>query len=174
MTPERPTSAIVARRASLAKPFRIFALAFLPLSGSVVLLAGPSAPPAEAATMSPLQVVEQFHTAMKRGDAVAVAALMADDAVIYEQGWVEVSKDEYVTGHLPGDIAYSAGMTDQVVSRRVSTSGSFAVVMTQSRTTGTYEGKPVDREGTETMVLKRVKGAWLITHIHWSSHAKKA
>ena len=111
---------------------------------------------------------------MKRGDAEAVAALMADDAVIYEQGWVEVSKDQYVTGHLPGDIAYSVGMTDEVVSRRVSTSGAFSVVLTQSRTTGTYESKPVDREGTETMVLKRAKGAWLITHIHWSSHAKKA
>jgi len=140
------------------------------------LAASVPATPAQAAmsASTPLAVVEQFHAAMKRGDADAVAALMADDAVIYEQGWVEVSKEEYVAGHLPGDIAYSAGMTDQVVSRRVSTSGAFAVVMTQSRTSGTYEGKPVDREGTETMVLKRVKGGWLITHIHWSSHAKKA
>ena len=145
------------------------------LAGASVAASAP-ATPVQAATpaSSPLVVVDQFHAAMKRGDAVAVAALMADDAVIYEQGWVETSKDEYVTGHLPGDIAYSAGVTDQVVSRRVSTSGSFAVVMTQSRTTGAYEGKPVDREGTETMVLKRAKGAWLITHIHWSSHAKKA
>lgn len=144
------------------------------LAGASIAASAP-ATPVQAATpaSSPLAVVEQFHAAMKRGDAAAVAALMADDAVIYEQGWVEVSKEEYVTGHLPGDIAYSAGMTDQVVSRRVSTSRSFAVVMTQRRTTGTYEGKPVDREGTETMVLKRVKGAWLITHIHWSSHAKK-
>lgn len=145
------------------------------LAGASIAASAP-ATPVQAATpaSSPLAVVEQFHAAMKRGDAAAVAALMADDAVIYEQGWVEVSKEEYVTGHLPGDIAYSVGMTDQVVSRRVSTSRSFAVVMTQSRTTGTYEGKPVDREGAETMVLKRVKGAWLITHIHWSSHAKKA
>lgn len=145
------------------------------LAGASLVASAPASPvQAATAAATPLAVVEQFHAAMKRGDAQAVAGLMADDAVIYEQGWVEVSKEEYVTGHLPGDIAYSAGMTDQVVSRRVSTSGSFAVVMTQSRTTGTYEGKPADREGTETMVLKRVKGAWLITHIHWSSHAKKA
>ncbi len=122
----------------------------------------------------PAAIVDQFHDAISRGDTEAVASMLADDAVIYEQGWVEVSKEGYVTGHLPGDIAYSAGMTDQVVSRRVSTSGSFAVIMTQSRTTGAYEGKPVDREGTETVVLKWMKGAWLITHIHWSSHAKKA
>lgn len=145
------------------------------LAGASVAASAP-ATPVQAATPAsgPLTVVEQFHAAMKRGDAAAVAALMAEDAVIYEQGWVEVSKDQYVTGHLPGDIAYSVGMTDEVVGRRVSTSGAFSVVLTQSRTTGTYEGKPVDREGAETMVLKRVKGVWLITHIHWSSHAKKA
>lgn len=144
------------------------------LAGASLAASAPATPAQAAMSAStPLAVVEQFHAAMKRGDADAVAALMADDAVIYEQGWVEVSKEEYVTGHLPGDIAYSAGMTEQVISRRISTSGAFAVVMTQSRTTGTYEDKPVDREGTETMVLKRVKGAWLITHIHWSSHAKK-
>ncbi|MFA7263040.1 MAG: nuclear transport factor 2 family protein [Caulobacter sp.] len=153
---------------------RAISLVLCLLGGPTLVVATSAVAPAIAATATPAAVVEQFHAAMKRGDAAAVAALMADDAVIYEQGWVEVSKEEYVTGHLPGDIAYSAGMTDQVISRRVSTSGSFAVVMTQSRTTGTYEGKPVDREGTETMVLKRVKGAWLITHIHWSSHAKKA
>ena len=152
---------------------RAIALVLCLLGGPTLVVAASAVAPAIAATATPAAVVEQFHAAMKRGDAAAVAALMADDAVIYEQGWVEVSKDEYVTGHLPGDIAYSVGMTDQVLSRRVSTSGSFALVMTQSRTTGTHEGKPVDREGTETMVLKRVKGAWLITHIHWSSHATK-
>ncbi|MBI5942523.1 MAG: nuclear transport factor 2 family protein [Caulobacterales bacterium] len=152
------------------------ALAFsLCLAGAAVAASTPASPvQAASPAATPLAVVEQFHTAMKRGDAAAVAALMADDAVIYEQGWVEVSKDEYVTGHLPGDIAYSVGMTDQVISRRISTSGSFAVVMTQSRTTGTHEGKPVDRGTTETMVLKRTKGVWLIAHIHWSSHATKA
>ena len=145
------------------------------LAGAAIAASTPASP-AQAASpaATPLAVVEQFHRAMKRRDADAVAALMADDAAIYEQGWVEVSKDEYVTGHLPGDIAYSVGMTGQIISRRVSTSGSFAVVMTQGRTTGTYEGKPVDRGATETMVLRRTKGVWLITHIHWSSHATKA
>lgn len=152
--------------------FRIAVVGALSLLLS--LIAPAAVVQAKGPVTSPVTVVEQFHGAIKRGDVDAAANLLTDDAVIYEQGWVEVSKDEYVTGHLPGDIAYSVGMTDQVLSRHVSTSGSFALVMTQSRTTGTCEGKPVDREGTETMVLKRVMGAWLITHIHWSSHATKA
>lgn len=143
------------------------------LSLLLSLIAPAAVVQAKGPVTSPVTVVEQFHGAIKRGDVDAAANLLTDDAVIYEQGWVEVSKDEYVTGHLPGDIAYSVGMTDQIISRRVSISGSFAAVMTQGRTTGTYGGKPVDRGTTETVILKRTKGVWLITHIHWSSHATK-
>ncbi|MBI5941136.1 MAG: nuclear transport factor 2 family protein [Caulobacterales bacterium] len=122
----------------------------------------------------PAAVVDQFHDAISRGDAEAVASTLADDAVIYEQGGAEASKGEYVTGHLPGDIAYSAGLTESRTSRRTEVAGPLAVVMSQGRTTGTYGGKPVDRLTTETMVLKRTKSAWRVVHIHWSSRAAKA
>lgn len=151
------------------------ALAFSLCLAGASLVAPPPGGPAQAATpvATPLAVVEQFHLAMKRSDAAAVAALMTEDAVIYEQGGAEASKAEYVTGHLPGDIAYSAGMTDTIAGRRSEVSGAGALVMTQGRTSGTYDGKPVDRLTTETMVLKRVRGVWRIAHIHWSSRAAK-
>ena len=151
------------------------ALAFsLCLAGASLVAPAPGgAVQAATPAATPLAVVEQFHLAMKRGDAEAVAALMTEDAVIYEQGGAEASKAEYVTGHLPGDIAYSAGMTDTITSRRSEVSGPFALVMTQGGTTGTFDGKPVDRLTTETMVLRRVRGIWRIAHIHWSSRAAK-
>lgn len=152
---------------------RAFTLALCLLGASVFTVAAGGRGLAEAATSSPVAVVEGFHAAIKRGDADAVAALLAEDVVIYEQGGVEASKAEYVTGHLPGDIAYSAGMSDTIANRRSEVSGSFALVMTQGRTTGAREGKPVDRLTTETMVLKRVKGVWRIAHIHWSSRAAR-
>lgn len=152
---------------------RAFILALCLLGASAVTVAAVGRDAAVAATSSPVVVIDLFHAAMKRGDADAVATLLMDDAVIYEQGGAEASKAEYVTGHLPGDIAYSAGMTDAIASRRSEVSGAFALVMTQGRTTGTHDGKPVDRLTTETMVLKRVKGIWRIAHIHWSSRAAK-
>lgn len=152
---------------------RVFIFALCLLSGAAVTVAASGRDAAEAATSSPVAVVEGFHASMGRGDADAVATLLLDDAVIYEQGGAEASKAEYVTGHLPGDIAYSAGMSDTITARRSEVSGAFALVMTQGRTTGTYSGKPVDRLTTETMVLKRVKGVWRIAHIHWSSHAAR-
>lgn len=152
---------------------RAIALALCLLGGSTLVVAAGAIAPALAATAKPTAVVDRFHEAMTRGDADAVAALMAEDAMIYEQGGVEASKDEYVSGHLPGDIAYSAGMTDAIASRRSEVSGAFALVMTQGRTTGTHDEKPVDRMTTETMVLRRVRGEWRIVHIHWSSRAAK-
>lgn len=152
---------------------RAFTLALCLLSASVFTVAASGRDAAVAATSSPVAVVNGFHAAIKRGDADAVATLLMDDAVIYEQGGAETSKAEYVTGHLPGDIAYSAGMSDTITGRRSEVSGPFALVMTQGRTTGTHDGKPVDRLTTETMVLKRVKGVWRVAHIHWSSHAAK-
>lgn len=124
-----------------------------------------------ASQSGPVITVDAFHAAMGKGDAVAVADLLVEDAVIFEQGGAESSKAEYVEAHLPGDIAYSKGMTDTITSRRSAVEGRTAWVLTQGRTTGAYEGKTVDRLTTETMVLKKVKGGWRITHIHWSSLA---
>jgi ketosteroid isomerase-like protein len=146
-----------------------FALAASPMAAAIA----PGA--AAAATQSaPVLVVDAFHAAMGRGDAVGVADFLLDDAVIFEQGGAESSKAEYVEAHLPGDIAYSQGMTDTITSRRSTVQGNLAWVLTQGRTTGTYDSKKVDRLTTETMVLKKAKGGWRIAHIHWSSRAAPA
>lgn len=145
----------------------------LSIALAVLPLAAVTAPGvALAASQSgPVLTVDAFHAAMGKGDAVGVADLLVEDAVIFEQGGAESSKAEYVEAHLPGDIAYSKGMTDTITSRRSTVDGRTAWVLTQGRTTGAYEGRTVDRLTTETMVLKKVKGGWRITHIHWSSRA---
>lgn len=144
------------------------------LALSPLVLAAGSAPAWAAAGADAVATVEAFHAAMGRGDAAAVADFLLEDAVIYEQGGAESSKAEYVQAHLPGDIAYSQGMTDTVTDRRFSAQDGVSWVLTQGRTTGTYDGKKVDRLTTETMVLKKTRGAWRIAHIHWSSRAAPA
>lgn len=152
---------------------RVLALVLCLVGGPIAAAAVGQGARAAAPAATPVAIVERFHAAMARGDAEAVAALLAEDAVIYEQGGAEASKAEYLSGHLPGDIAYSAGMIDTITGRRSAVAGEMAVVMTQGRTTGAYDGKPVDRMTTETMVLSRIGGEWLITHIHWSSRVAK-
>jgi len=144
------------------------------LASAPLGLLATATPALAAADSGAVQTVEHFHAAMGRGDAAAVADLLLDDAVIFEQGGAESSKAEYVEAHLPGDIAYSQGMTDTVTSRRSTVEGGVAWVLTQGRTKGSHDGKTVDRLTTETMVVKKAKAGWRIAHIHWSSRAASA
>jgi ketosteroid isomerase-like protein len=117
--------------------------------------------------------VEAFHAALHRGDARAAAALLADDALIFEAGGAERSKAEYQAMHLPADIAFSRAVSSVVKRRGGTSAGAFAWVASEGEMTGTYKGKPVAELTTETMILRRDGGAWKIVHIHWSSAARR-
>lgn len=152
---------------------RVFVLSIALAASPLAAVTAPTMAVA-ASQSAPVLLVDAFHAAMGRGDAAAVADLLLDDAVIFEQGGAESSKAEYVEAHLPGDISYSQGMSDTITSRRSTVQAGVAWVLTQGRTTGTYEGKKVDRLTTETMVLKKTRSGWRIAHIHWSSRAAPA
>jgi ketosteroid isomerase-like protein len=114
-------------------------------------------------------VVDAFHRALHDGNQDAAAALVADDALIYESGRAERSKAEYASHHLPADTAFAAATTRAVSRRSGHAVGDLAWVATESATTGTFKDRPIDSRSTETMILRRENGAWRIAHIHWSS-----
>lgn len=122
-----------------------------------------------AAARSPAATVDAFHAALRRGDTRAAAALLADDALIFEEGGAERSKAEYAARHLPADAAFSQAVATTVTRRAGSSDGSFAWIATEGRMTGTFQGRAVDRLTTETMLLRPAGAAWKIVHIHWSS-----
>jgi ketosteroid isomerase-like protein len=113
--------------------------------------------------------VTAFHKALEQGDRDAVLGLLSENVRIFEQGWVEQSRAEYASHHLDSDIGYAKAVKSEVSNVEVSIDGALAVVMSQSTTKGTYDGKPVDSVGLETMVLRKTGDAWKIVHIHWSS-----
>ena len=153
------------------------------LSGAFAVMLAISAPlaaheraprAAQAGTLAPsargaAATVDAFHAALQRGDARAAAALLADDALIFESGRAERSKAEYAAHHLPADAEFSRAVSSVVTRRAGQADGGSAWIATEGRTTGTYKGKPLDLMTTETMVLRRTGGAWKIIHIHWSS-----
>jgi ketosteroid isomerase-like protein len=128
--------------------------------------AAAAAPNADA-----VAVVATFHAALARGDAKAAAALLADDAIIFEEGGAERSKAEYAAHHLPADAVFSQAVKSLTTRRSGDAAGEMAWVSSEGRTTGTYKGKPIDRLTTETMVLRKAVDGWRIVHIHWSSAA---
>jgi ketosteroid isomerase-like protein len=106
---------------------------------------------------------------LAKGDTKAAAALLADDALIFEQGGAERSKAEYAAHHLPADAEFSKTVASKTMRRSAHAADGIAWVATEGRTTGTYKGKALDQLTTETMVLRRSGSDWKIVHIHWSS-----
>lgn len=126
-------------------------------------------PPARAAAAT----VDQFHAALHRGDTRGALALLAPDALVFEEGGAERSRAEYAQHHLAADAEFSSAVSSSLVRRSGDASGDLAWVTSEGRTKGTFRGKAVDRVTTETMVLRRVRGGWKIVHIHWSSAAPR-
>jgi len=134
----------------------------------------PAAAPLSAAAASAARTIDAFHAALGRGDTAAALAMLAEDALIFEAGGAERSRAEYAAEHLAADAAFAQAVPD-TRSRRVGRAhGDHAWITTEGRTRGEYKGKPVDRLTTETMVLRRQGGRWVIVHIHWSSRAAPA
>ena len=113
--------------------------------------------------------VDKWQAALKGGDREAVLRLMTTDVTIYESGEAENSRAEYAEHHLDADMSFAAATTTTIEDRRVVDMGETALVLSRTATAGSFEGKPVSSKGVETMVLRKVDGAWRIAHIHWSS-----
>ncbi|MCL4838969.1 MAG: DUF4440 domain-containing protein [Thermoanaerobaculia bacterium] len=125
--------------------------------------------PAAYGEETAVDAAARFGKALESGDRVAVLDCLAPEVVIFEHGGAELSRDEYASHHLDGDLAYLAEIDVRVVDRKVLDSADRAIVLTRTESKGQYKGKPVASRGTETLVLERRGERWLIVHVHWSS-----
>ena len=117
-------------------------------------------------------VVDQYHQALTAGDTATVLRLLSPDAIILESGGVE-TRSEYLSHHLPGDIAFAQAVPRERGPIQVRISGSTAWATSTSTTVGEYRGRSINSQGAELMVLTREQGEWRIRAIHWSSRARR-
>ncbi len=164
---------------SVAKPLLALAISLSitsvgpALAHEPVQSAAASVDDVQAQAAAAASVVDAFHAALEHGDTHAALVLLADDVLIFEGGGAERSKAEYAEHHLAADAAFSAAVPS-VRSRRIARAGAdSAWVASESRTTGEFNGRPIDSLSVETMVLRHEADGWRITHIHWSSHAAR-
>ncbi|HYD27478.1 nuclear transport factor 2 family protein [Brevundimonas sp.] len=155
------------------QPFALAAVVLALSAGPGLAQHAHDAPPARiaAAADEAAAAVDAFHAALREGDREAALALLAEDALIFEAGGAERSRAEYASHHLASDAAYAAATADAVTRRSGEASGDMAWITSEGRTTGTFNGRPVDRLTVETMLLRRHADGWRIQHIHWSSRA---
>jgi uncharacterized protein (TIGR02246 family) len=123
-----------------------------------------------AATAKPAEFVDAWHAALRGSDREVVLGLMLPEVVVFESGGAEKTRDEYASHHLDADMAFARATATKVESRRVVELGpDAALVLSHTSTTGTFQGKPADSRGVETMVLRRANNEWRVAHIHWSA-----
>ena len=114
--------------------------------------------------------VEGFANALQKGDAAAAMDWLAPDALIIESG-SQQTRAEYEQKHLHEDMA----MLKEVPMTRsdlvVKQDGSTGWATSLYRINGTFEGKEINSQGAELMVLTKTTAGWKIRAIHWSNHA---
>lgn len=126
------------------------------------------------AQSAPGNVWDGFHAAIVKADRAAAASVLAADVQIFESGFVERSRDEYLSHHFEEDAKFAKGLIRKVNKRGEQVAGNMALIMEETETSGSYEGKPIKLIGTETVVLRLTGDRWQIVHIHWSSRKPKS
>ena len=116
--------------------------------------------------------VHEFHRALAEGDSTGVLTLLAPDVLIMEAGDIE-SRQEYRAHHLPADLAFVRAVPAVPGALSVVIQGEVAWVASTSRATGTFEGRKVDSQGAELLILSRSAVGWRIRAIHWSSRSRQ-
>jgi ketosteroid isomerase-like protein len=120
-----------------------------------------------------VRVVDEYHRALAAGDTAAVLRLLAPDVIILESGGVE-TRSEYLSHHLPGDIAFARAVPRERGPIQVRVSNNTAWATSTSTTVGEYRGRSINSQGAELMVLTREGDGWKIRAIHWSSRNRRA
>lgn len=132
--------------------------------------AAPVAPPVQA----PVDFADAFHDAMRSRDRTKILPMLAPDLVVFETGYLEATRDDYVKSNLDDDTAFASATDYRPMSRGVIGSGESVTVLTKASIQGFIGGQSVDLVQSETMILRRTATAWEIVHLHWSAHTRQA
>jgi putative copper export protein/methionine-rich copper-binding protein CopC len=114
------------------------------------------------------QVVQEFHEALSSGDSLRVSQLLSEDVRVLEGGDLE-TREEYVSHHLPADLAFASAVERVQGPLEVVVEGDVAWAISSSQTKGMFKERPIDSRSAELVVLTRESGEWRIRAVHWSS-----
>jgi ketosteroid isomerase-like protein len=113
-------------------------------------------------------VVVKFHQALASADSLGALALLADDVVILESGGSETLA-QYRAHHLQADIRFEQAVKITRGPIRVKIQGDVAWTSATSSATGEMNGRAINSQSAELMVMVRSGEQWKIAAIHWSS-----
>ena len=90
---------------------------------------------------------------------------------IAEQGYVAPDRVTYARTQVKEDAAFAHTTTYKVLNRHLIWLGdNAACVISQTRTTGSFDGHHINLIDVETALLRKVGNGWQIDHLHWLAH----
>lgn len=141
---------------------------------AALLALGLSLPAAADAPVTPSDTVDAFHKALRQGDGKAALAFMARDVSVFEQGFEETTRDGWGANQLPDANKFAKATERRVLRKESGQDTNSGWVISTTLTSGDFDGRKLELEGTETMLLRRDGDSWKIAHVHWSAHPKEA
>ncbi len=139
----------------------------------VSVLASPAAT-TDAQAQAVRAFVEAYDRAFNAKDMARLAELYHADVTIYEGGHVNTGWADYRVNHLGPELKEMEDLRFahvQVTPHLLSDAAAY--VTAEYRLKAKVEGKAVDAEGLETLLLVKSRdGAWTIRHSHTSGRRK--
>jgi ketosteroid isomerase-like protein len=117
-------------------------------------------------------VVEAYHAALQSGDRESATALLSDDVMVLESGYLETAA-EYLSHHLEADMEFSSAVVSEREVVQAVVEENVGWVISKSSSKGDFRGNEIDSAGVELIILCKEDGKWKIQAIHWSSRSKK-
>ena len=118
-----------------------------------------------------INVVDGFIKALSNEGERNALRFLSEDAYVLEGGVVE-TKAQYASGHLSKDAAFAKAVATGRGPLRVVIDGDVAWTISSNAAQGQINGRSVDSNEAELIVLSRAGGTWLIRAIHWSTQAR--
>jgi ketosteroid isomerase-like protein len=113
------------------------------------------------------KILADFENAIVENNPEVASKLLYDDVVILE-GNNRETKEQYLSHHFHSDGRFLSAMNREVIFEQVNIEGNVAWVSSQTKMTGTYNDREIDRTSLELAILKKENGEWKIIALHWS------
>lgn len=160
---------------SLGSRLRFAALALIGGATISACASAPVRPPDSARALGDsaavIAVVDGFIKALSDEGGKSALRFLSEDAYVLEGGVVE-SKAQYAAGHLSRDVAFAKAVATGRGPLKVIVDGNVAWTVSSNAAQGQINGRSVDSDEAELIVLSRAGGTWLIRAIHWSTQPR--
>jgi hypothetical protein len=105
---------------------------------------------------------------LSTGDTAGINELLAPDLRVLEGGTVE-NLQEYLSHHLSADIEFAKAVKEKRNPFSYRCIGDVAWLVSTSTATGNFNGRDINSDGAELLILSRTQKDWQLRAIHWSS-----